>query len=180
MSSNTQLALRYAKPVVDLAQKSNKLNELKKDAEFLLEVASENRELTRLIESPVVSSEKKLAILEQIFSNHVSALFANLLKVVSSKEREAHLLQISKTIISEYNRLHNIGEATLETAYVMEADTEASINRQVAELLGKDAMEFNVVHKPDLIGGFKVRLGDRQIDASVRGQLQELRNEFLR
>jgi F-type H+-transporting ATPase subunit delta len=180
MIENRQLASRYAEPVVQLAQEQNQLSRIKEEAELILKTAEDSRDLRLLLKSPVVKNNKKLAVLEEVFKGKLSPLMQNLVKVVSRNSREPQLLDIVRLVVSRYNDLHNIGEGTLEVATELDKATYDAISTKVAGILGKDRMDFQVEVKPDLIGGFKVKLGDRQIDASVKGQLQDLRNTFLR
>ena len=72
--NNPRLANRYAKSLIDISIEQNKLEAIMADMQYLHAVCKASREFVNLLESPVVTSDKKNAIIKAIAGKSISAL----------------------------------------------------------------------------------------------------------
>lgn len=174
--ANTRATLRYAKSLFELAKEQNTLEVCKTDMETILSVCSGSKDLALLLKSPVIKTDKKLAILSDVFSN-LSDLTSSFVRLITKKKREALLVEIAQQFMLVYKRSLGIETAIITSAHPL----DDSLRAQVLEFIKKQGIEkVELTEKvnQNLIGGAIVRIGDRQLDASVLRQINDLKQSF--
>jgi len=174
---DTRIASRYAKSLLDLASEQNSLSQVYHDMLLVEAVSKENRELVNLLNSPVVKSDKKEAILSQIFSSNLSKLSNEFLMVIARKGRESYIPSISSAFVSQYRFLTGVTTAYLKSAIVLDEDARKKV-RNLLATIGQSSVELVEEIDPELIGGFVLRIGDKQIDTSVKNEILKLKQGF--
>ncbi|HEY0057191.1 MAG TPA: ATP synthase F1 subunit delta [Pedobacter sp.] len=175
--SEIQVASRYAKSLIDLAEEQTSLEAVKTDIESFVSVVRENPTLQAVLKNPIIGIDKKTAILDQLFGASFNKVVMAFFKIVVSKGRSEVLYGTAKEFINEYNRRKGIIHAVVTSAVPL---TEAQKSK-VADLI-IEATKAQVVLEskidPALIGGFIIKVGDRQVDVSIASSLNKLRHEF--
>lgn len=176
--SENKAASRYAKSLIDLSNEQNALEALKNDMVFVERVIDQNPELEAILKNPIVPLEKKAGILDNVFGGKVHQITKAFLKLIVSKGRSAILFATSKAFLSQYNVIKGI-----VTAEVTSAIELTEVNRaEIEQIVKKDFSANEVVIKEKvsdrLIGGFILKVGDRQFDASISSGLNKLKKEF--
>lgn len=175
--SDQRVASRYAKSLLELAVERNVLEQVHEDMLLFSKTVEENRAFQLLLSNPIVKHDKKLAILNGIFKGRVDALTLAFFEIVTRKNRESVLSQVATEFQRQYNNIKGIQEAQIVTATPLTPELRAEFSKMVAGQTGKKVqLKENV--NPDLIGGFVLRVGDRQIDSSVRNSIRKLKNNF--
>ncbi len=175
--SEIRIAARYAKSLLDLASERGELDAVKGDMELISETCKGSRELVLALKSPIIKFDKKQAILRAIFSTKVNALTLSFLEILTRKNREPFLFEISKEFIAQYNLLKGIQKVQLYTPVQIDATLRQQFVHMVEERTGKQA-EIEEFVKEDLIGGYILRIGDTQIDNSVKSKLLKIKTNF--
>ncbi|MCS7019092.1 MAG: ATP synthase F1 subunit delta [Cytophagales bacterium] len=171
--SEFKVASRYAKSLAGLAQEKGVLEEVHRDIVLFAEVCKANRNLRLLLRNPIVNRDIKLNTLRRIFTPHMHPLTISFFEISVRKSREDLLEQIAIEFHKLYNQLHNIEQAQLTTAVPLSDDLLNQLREQARHIGGKE-VELQVKINPELIGGFILTVGDKQIDNSVRTQLNNL------
>ena len=171
-----KLAGRYANALYEFAVQENKLEETYKDILTLKEVFHENSELKAVIESPVITPDKKKNIFAALFEHKISAVSYGFLSLIQ-KKREPALLMIFDEFIRLYNKHHNIRIAQFTTAVAI-SDALAERIKAVLEEQTKSTIELQRIVNPELIGGFIVKIDDFLVDTSLIGRINKLKQEF--
>lgn len=174
MSAETRVAARYAKSLLSLASEQDKVEQLYQDISFFKNTCDTSRDLKKLLKNPIVNSHKKQAVLKQLLTGRVDDLLLRFVQVVCRKGRESLLYPISEAFIVLYQEIKGIQTATLITASPVEDDQRDQFIYTLTRLTGKQIL---LTEKTDatLIGGFILKSGDRQMDASVKKKLQQIR-----
>lgn len=173
----TALNRRYAKSLLDLSIEQNKLEEIKKDMDLLIEVITSSRDLRVLLSSPIVSADKKESILTTLFQGKVSELTFKFISIILSKGRESQLEGIAHGFINLYRINKGIEEAIVTSA-VQLSDAQRNEIREKLKGLTGNSIEITETIDPSIIGGVKIRVGDRQYNGSVAYQLDQLKRQF--
>lgn len=176
--SEYRIASRYAKSLLELAQEQNAVEAVLADMTLLEEVCDSNRDFLLVLKNPIVSSDQKLKILTKIFEGKVNNLSLEIFKILARKKREQYLLDIAKVFRKQYNELTGVVEASVTTVSPLSEGNKSDINGLLAKLTNDAKVELLEYVNPDLIGGFVLKIGDKQIDDSVSGKLRELRLQF--
>ncbi len=175
--SITRIAVRYAKPLLELADEKGSLQTVKKDMEGFAELCQTNRDFVLMLKSPIITNLKKAQILQTIFQNKVGELTSAFFDIVTRKNRERYLPEIAKEFITLYNEKMGFQQATVTTAIALDEQQKSTFEKLVSEISGKKPLLTESVD-PGLIGGYRLSLGDRQIDESISGQLKDLKLKF--
>ncbi len=163
---------RYAQSLLDLALEQNQLDTVFNDMELIASTIEGSKELSILLDSPVVKSDKKQTILNQLFGSKISELSTRFLKLVSTRKRDSLLKDIATSFIAMYKKHKNIIVAEITSAVKLDDNQK----KNIIDLLKTDAT-VEMVEKidPSIIGGFIVRVDDKQIDASILREINDLK-----
>lgn len=176
--SNSRVAARYIKSLLGLAVEKGVLEETNQDMQLFAKTCKENRSFELLLKSPIIKHDKKREILLKLFTGKVNTLTLSIFDILTRKNREALLPSIATDFHAAYNTYKNIGKATVTTAVPLDAKLRGEIEVLVKKLSDKKQIELTETVDPDLIGGFILNVGDKQIDASVKNKLKTLKLNF--
>ncbi|SHF68019.1 ATP synthase F1 subunit delta [Pedobacter caeni] len=171
-------ASRYAKSLIDLSTEQNALEEIKNDMVLLDQVIDQNPELEAILKNPIVPLDKKSGILENIFGAKVNAVTKAFLKLVVNKGRSEILFGTAKAFIQQYNVIKGIVTAEVTSATELTEANRAEIVAIVKKEVGANEVVIKEKVNDKLIGGFILKVGDKQFDASIANGLNKLKKEF--
>ncbi len=175
--SDIRVASRYAKSLLELAQEQGILEEMYADMQYFTRTLDANRDLHLVLRNPIVKHDKKLAILTAVFGKDVTALSLAFFRIITQKNREAVLESVAREFVTQYNEFKGIQKASVTTAVPLTPALRASFQKKVEVQTGK-IVELEELVNPDVIGGYVLRVGDQQIDDSIRTNVQRLKNNF--
>ena len=174
---NSRATIRYAKSFIKLSEESGVLDSSYNDMVFINSTCSSNKDLVNLLKTPIVKTDLKVKILNELFSNSISSLALSFIILITNKKRENLLAEISSSFISLYKNKKNIKEVTVTTALPLDDSMRKELMNYINSL---ESSSIELIEKVDasLIGGAIIRLGDKQLDASVSSKLHALRQKF--
>ena len=175
--NQSRATTRYAKALLELSIEKNVIESSYNDMALVDSTCLKNKELILLLKSPVIKTEKKLRILKQIFEKEISVFSMNFIAIIVKKNREALLPQIANAFVSQYKKHKNIQEAIVTTAIPLTKELKSAIIRYIKKN-GEIEVELTEVVDKNIIGGAIIKIGDKQLDASVVSQISELRQMF--
>ena len=177
--SNTRLAHRYAKSIVDLSIERNQLEVVYADMKYLQAVCKASAEFRTLLASPVIKADKKEAIIKAVTAANVSELTNAFTKLLTTKGRERDLFEITNSFIAQYNELKGIHTVKLTTAIEISDSLKQSIQQQANTVNPAGTVELETKVNPDLIGGFVLEFDNKLVDASIQRDLKDVKKQFL-
>jgi F-type H+-transporting ATPase subunit delta len=175
--SGSRAAVRYAKAILSFSLEQNKEVEVNNDMLLVANTINENTDLQLLLNSPILKSDLKKAALKEVFSTKISSLSFGLIDLLIENKRLPILKDVAKKYNLLFDELKGIEVAKVTSAIPLTAALQKQVLSKVKEITGKDATIENVIN-PDIIGGFILRIGDVQYDASVANKLQVLKRQF--
>lgn len=174
--AGARAAIRYAKAVLSLASDQVVTDIVNNDMKLIATTIAESEDLSNTLKSPVVSSAIKKSILLEVFKNF-NIITLNLIDVLMNNNR----IDIFGDVALKYSQLFDeskgIELATVTTAVALTDDLKAKVLAKAKALTGKDVAVENIVDE-NIIGGFILRVGDVQYNASISNQLSKLKQEF--
>ncbi len=174
--SSTRAAIRYAKAILDLANSKSVALEVSQDMTLIANTIKENKELSDFIENPTLKNEVKKNALSEVFAS-VNGVSKSLFHLLFENKR----FEILESIAVEYNKLfdeaNGVEVAKVTTAIAMTPELESKVLAKIAAFSNKKVTIENTVD-PAIIGGFILRIGDKQYNASVADRLQTLKREL--
>lgn len=169
-----QIAVRYSKALFRSAKEQKALDAVRADMEILLQAVTDLPELAQLLESPIVDTGKKINALAEIFSSRFNELSLNFIRLATENNREEYLPGMARHFIHLYKEEKGIQVATISSATGVEKQSLEQI-RLLVKAAFKSEIELEEEIKEELIGGFVLRVEDRQLDASVKGKLAHIK-----
>jgi F-type H+-transporting ATPase subunit delta len=169
------MAGRYATALFELALEGKAVDQVQADLAAFNALISESPDLARLVRSPVFSAEEQEKALSAVLNKAgIKGIAANFLRVVASNRR----LFAVRDMIRGFNKLvaAHKGEVSAEVT-VAQPLNDARMNEirdALKQVTGKD-VQVDVTVDPSIIGGLKVKLGSRMIDASLRTKLNSIK-----
>lgn len=176
MKSNKS-AVRYATALLELAIEHNKVELIEADILHLLSTANEAHDFQVFLNSPLINIDKKIAVIKEIFKDFNQTTL-DFLALVTNNGREGVMIDIAKQFMSKLKAHRGIVPITIVSAQQLEEGTKASILSKISAAI-TGTPEITEQIDSTLIGGFIVRMGDHQIDASVANQLKRLKQQFV-
>ncbi|KAA5545676.1 ATP synthase F1 subunit delta [Adhaeribacter rhizoryzae] len=175
--SDIRVASRYAKSLLDLALEKGLLEQVYQDMVLFAKTVKDNRDFELFLTNPIINHGKKLAVLKSLFTGKVSDLTLKFFLLVTEKNREAILASVSTEFIKQYNDYKGILIAHVTTAVPLTPELRVQLVQRLAQQTGKTIqLQENV--DSALIGGLVVRIGDLQVDDSIKTNLRNLKNKF--
>lgn len=176
---NPRLAGRYAKALLGLAMEQNQLDAVYNDMQFLATVCKTNKDFVVILKSPVITPEKKIAILDAVTKDRITVLSGSFIRLLVNKGRELNLAEIANAFIEQYKSYKNIFTVKLKTAQPVTEELKAEIVNKVKSQSGVQDIELTSEVDEDLIGGFVLEMGNTLVDASIAYDLNTIRKQFL-
>ena len=174
--AGTRAAIRYAKAVLSLAQEQKLEDTINSDMKLIASTIADSKELKLTLQNPVVRSSVKKSIVLAVFKN-LNPLSAKLVDTLIENKRISSIGDVATQYNELYDQLKETQVATVTTAVGLSDDLRTKVLAKLKELTGKE-VEINSVIDPSILGGFILRIGDIQYNASVANKLNTLKREF--
>ncbi|MEM9021972.1 MAG: ATP synthase F1 subunit delta [Planctomycetota bacterium] len=167
----------YAEALLEFAGEAGEADAVADEAEQLLSIMAEGGDLHQLISNPAIGDQDRKQIIKNTFEGKVSDLLFRFLCVVADKGRLASLSSIFAGYLLAVAEQQGRIEVEAYVAAPLDEATASGVADKIGAHLGKQVTLRQHVDA-SLIGGLKLKIGDRLIDASVASQLRNMRNKM--
>lgn len=175
---NPRLAGRYAKSLIDFAVEKNQLEVIYNDMKYLQSVCKNSSQFVSIMQSPVITADKKTRILNAVSKGKISDASLVFLHLLITKNREFFLVEIVDGVIAQYNTIKEIYKVKLTTAAEVSEDVKNTIVNKIKRDTTLKNIELESVVKPELIGGFVLEFNNNLVDASILRDLRDVKYQF--
>jgi F-type H+-transporting ATPase subunit delta len=167
------IARRYATAIFGLAQERGAVEEVGRDLRAIFDAIASDDTVQRFFFAPVINRKEKTQIITDAFARSVHQIALHSVLLLIRKRRERYL----GAILEQYRALEieAAGREPLEIVSARELgrdDIEALVDR--LSRLYKTRFVVTQRVDPGLIGGIRITMGDRRIDGSIAGRLNDL------
>jgi len=167
----------YAQALLDAAQEKKRLAAVRKQFDEFAAALRGSDELRRFLQNPQVELLTKQAALEDLLKGS-DELVLNFVRLLADKSRIAQVEQVYEEWTRLLAQQERILELELQTAVELSDKEAAKVVGQIEKASGRKIVATRTVD-PDLIGGLVVQAGSLRLDASVRGRLEQLREQLI-
>ncbi|MCP4460047.1 MAG: ATP synthase F1 subunit delta [Cytophagales bacterium] len=174
-----RIANRYARPLLELAGETKVLEQVKEDMDGFSSLCQENREFLLMLRSPIIPRLKKAEILKDIFNGKANKLTMSAFDIITRKNRENLLPEISSEFVRLYNEKMGYQEAVVTTTFPIDDQLRESFQKIVKDVTGSEAVLNETVDKT-ILGGYILKMGDKQLDESINSHLNEIKSKFTK
>ncbi len=172
------ISVRYATALLDFAKETNAVEKVYGEAKLLTLMFSKMGELRLVLENPVIPMAEKRQLILNAAGGEPSKVFRDFTELLLQNKRENQVQNIMLKFIDLYREQKNIRHGKLTTAIAVDEVTEKKLIQLVTNEVG-GTLELEKVVEPDILGGFVLEVDDVRWDASLSGQLRQIKNEYI-
>ena len=172
--SLTEIAEPYAQALMSVAQTHNITDQIGEDTQSLLALTAESEDLRLLINSPLVTAEKKKAVLRQIIGEQVTPYTLNFLMLLVDRGRILVLPEVCKQYQKLLRQMKQAVLAEVTSAVELTDEQKEAIKQRVIAATQASQVDLDTRVDPDLLGGVVIKVGSQIYDASLRGHLRRI------
>lgn len=173
----SKVAKRYAQGLLDFTNEAGQTATVFSEMKDVVKVMAESKDLNKFFLTPYIDSKKKIEVANEIFKG-LSVSTQNLITLVIKHGRENQLKNIAQEFINKVEDLNGVQRVTLTTATPLSKENLDQILRSTNLVNTDSNFDLKVNVKPEILGGYILRVGDQQVDASVKTKLNQVKKDF--
>jgi len=170
-------ATRYAKAIIELAQEQKVLDAVYDDMKLFTAVVEQNRVFSVMLKNPIINHDKKQNVLHALFDSRMNKLSLLAFDLITKKNRESILAEVSTEFQVQYNTLKGLQVADITSTIKLDDNLRKKFNELVEDVSGKKA-DLNEIIDESIVGGFILNVGDRRLDQSIKTKLHNIKREL--
>jgi len=173
----TKAARRYTTALYEVSEEKGITAEVANDIEKILLLINSNKDLELFFHSPIVSKIKKLSLINEIFGGNVSKLTMDFMILLITRRREALLKGIFQDFINLKKEKDGIVDVEVKTSVTLNDEEKLKMKQKIDSYT---KLKSNLSYEIDssIIGGFVAKINDTILDASIKRQLERLKERF--
>jgi F-type H+-transporting ATPase subunit delta len=166
--------------LIELSIEKKILDRVMEDMEMISSLCVRNRQFMLFLKNPIIKNYKKLSVLKKIFEKKVNELTYRFIDIITRKSREDVLPEIANEFLVQYRQYRKIEIVEVTTPIKLDEALQSEFEKLAKNYIGKD-WTVRLVEKvnKELIGGYIVKIGDRQIDDSVLSKLRDVKKQLM-
>jgi F-type H+-transporting ATPase subunit delta len=176
--SNPTIANRYARALFQVASEQKQLDTVESELRVVKEVFQSNAGLASVLASPKVPLDKKKELLKQAFAS-ASPYVLNTLMLLVDRHRTESISEVADQYIELVNDTKGVAEAKVYSVQPLTDAQKEALSLAFAPKVGKKTLDIENITDSNLLGGVKLRVGNRIFDGSLRGKLDRLERKLL-
>ena len=169
----------YGEALVEFAVEENKVDEFVEELEVITQILSQNKEFGALMNHPKIVKEEKLKVLENVFKGRISNEIYGFFLLIIEKDRYSEIDGILSYFIEQIKAIKGIGIVYVKAAIPLGQKKKKKIEQKLLATTGYKQLEMHYDVDESLIGGMRIRIGDRIVDGSVQTKLTELTKQLM-
>lgn len=175
LASGDLVSDRYASALYDLAAEKKLVDLVVEDLSNLKNILKDNKELSLVVKSPLITSIDKLNIFESLLKKiNANELTSTFLKVIEKNKRFSNLASIITQFMNINSQKRGDVLADITSADELNDDQKNNITNQLKSILGdKLSLSFDV--DKNIMGGLIVKVGSKMIDTSLANKINKLK-----
>ncbi|MEM7383103.1 MAG: ATP synthase F1 subunit delta [Bacteroidota bacterium] len=175
----TPVAPQYAQALLQQARVQGILTDVYASVLLLDRICTENDDLKKILKSPVVHHDKKLAILQSVLEGKVDALVLDFLKMIGQRRRTAILAEITQAFLQQYNSSQGTQTAHITTTFQLSDDLADRFKTLVKAIVPCQEVVLIQHIRSAILGGYILQVADKQLDMSLVTQLHALKKQYI-
>lgn len=176
--NQSKIAVRYAKALFELALEKNQLDAVFSDVKTVDQALKDFSQFGLYMKSPVVKPSQKLALVKKAFEGNITDITLGFLSLIIENKRENELENVIRRFFDVFREYKGIKSATVITAGPLTNQMKEKFHALLSSIY-KTGIDLEVKQDPALVGGFVLKVGDQQYDASVATGLKRIKTSLL-
>jgi F-type H+-transporting ATPase subunit delta len=171
-------ARQYAQALYAVADEIQAQKEVLTSLDLLVSLLRKDPLFRAFLLSKRMQNTEKAEIIKTGLGEYCHPLILQFLGTLKGGKIIQMLKTVAKAYRKEYETAMNILPVTAHTSAPLAEEEETALKQSLDEALGK-VTDLGVEVDPSLLGGIKLRIGNRFLDASIRTRVDNLRRELL-
>jgi F-type H+-transporting ATPase subunit delta len=176
--SNTMVAKRYASALFQIAKEQQILSQVEEDLRVVKEVLEYNADLKAVLKSSKLTIDKKKEIVKNAFAS-VNVYVLNTVLILIDRHREEQIVEVTDQFLELADEAMGIAEAQVYSVSALTEAQREALSATFAAKIGKKSLRIENIVDSNLLGGLRLRIGNRIYDGSLRGKLDRLERKLL-
>jgi F-type H+-transporting ATPase subunit delta len=176
--SNTMVAKRYASALFQIAKEQQILSQVEEDLRVVKEVLEYNADLKAVLKSSKLTIDKKKEIVKNAFAS-VNVYVLNTVLILIDRHREEQIVEVTDQFLELADEAMGIAEAQVYSVSALTDAQREALSATFAAKIGKKSLRIENIVDSNLLGGLRLRIGNRIYDGSLRGKLDRLERKLL-
>ncbi len=179
--NHSKIGVRYAKALIETAQSQGILENVYQDV-INIEPFFKNDSsiLIKVLLNPIMKKHQKISLLNRLFQPHIEKLTLQFLQLILAKGREEYIKDIFRNFIFKYNEINKIKNVAIITTIEPDKEIVEKITRLIHKIVPNEyKINLNDIKNDEIIGGFILEVGDYQLDASIKGKLNQIKSNLI-
>ncbi len=168
---------RYASALYDLAKDKGKITEYEEEAVTIKQVIEEDADFRTFLTHPSIVLEEKLAVVQNIFGDRASEEFVGLFVLLIKKRRQGLIVEILEEFIDMAKTYRGFIKASVTSAVPLDEGQIDQIRTKI-ESGTESKVELSTFVDASILGGIVIRVGDKVVDGSIKGEINALKNQL--
>lgn len=173
----SKVAKRYAQGLLDFTNEAGQTATVFSEMKDVVKIMAESKDLNKFFLTPYIDAKKKIEVANEIFKG-LSASSQNLIKLVIKHGRENQLRNIAQEFINKVEDINGVQRVTLTAATQLSKENIDQILRSTNLVNANSNFDLKFIINQDILGGYILRVGDQQVDASVKTKLNQVKKDF--
>lgn len=173
----SKVAKRYAQGLLNFTQESGNTDAVFGEMGDIVNTISKSKELQNFFASPIIDSKKKVNIAMEVFKDF-SPVTKSLIQLIIKQGRESQIQMIAQEFLNKVDQMNGVQRITLTSASQLTSENIDKILQSSHLVNHANKFDVKSIINPEILGGYVLRVGDQQVDASVRSKLNKLKKEF--
>lgn len=171
------VAMTYGNALFEAAKDLNMVHEIRDTINMIEEVFQDNPDFYELLNSPSLSSENKKYLIKDVFKERINDEVINFLYILIDKRRTTELSRIVRIYEQLVNRDEGFGTGIIYSVSPLSDKQIFEFEEQTGQLL-KERVKLNNEIDESLIGGIRILIEGKEINASLKGRLNKLYHQI--
>jgi F-type H+-transporting ATPase subunit delta len=171
--TDRRVAKRYARALFATALKYDIVDSVESDLDAIVNIMRRDERFRHFLLSPEVGREEKVQIAYKLFSDRVTAVTLQALRLVLDKRRETEMETIREEFAILRRQHGEVVYVKVTTSEELPDEQRKQLEAKLQQSTGK-RIEAEYAVDSKLIGGIRVAYGDYVLDGSIRGSLRRL------
>ena len=170
----------YGDALLEIANEEKKVDLLLEEVTAVMAVLKDNPEFSKLMNNPRISVDEKQTVMSNVFEGRISNELMGFFSMIVNKGRYDHIDEILTYFQDEVKKIKGIGVAYVTTPLELSDTQKKNVEKKLLETAGFKQMEMHYDIDTELVGGMRIRIGDRVVDSSIHTKILKMQQDMMK
>ena len=170
----------YGDALLEIAGEEKKVDLLLEEVTAVMAILKDNPEFSKLMNNPRISVDEKQTVMSNVFEGRISNELMGFFSMIVNKGRYDHIDEILTYFQDEVKKIKGIGVAYVTTPLELSDTQKKNVEKKLLETAGFKQMEMHYDIDTELVGGMRIRIGDRVVDSSIHTKILKMQQDMMK